>query len=310
MSRSIANLLGGITMMNIASLKSRLKRNAVSNNRTFNEILQMYFLERFLYRLSVSEYKDSFTIKGGILLYALFHENYARATSDIDLLGNRISNDEETIRKAVEHICEQNYDDLVVFNTDEMKIKKITEFKEYNGINVEIPARIDKIRGRVSIDIGFGDVVFPNKERINFPTLVSDDPLEIYAYSKETIIAEKFQAIVSLALLNSRLKDFYDIYAFSKEFNFNGSILKDALIETFEHRNTKFDDILAFEDDFITPYRKGQWTSFIKKKSPNTKIELIEVIVEIKRFILPIVQSIKENSNFDVNWDCEKGEWE
>ena len=295
--------------MNVASLKSRLKRNAINNDRSFNELLQMYFLERFLYRLSISEYKNNFTIKGGILLYAIFNENYARATSDIDLLGSRISNNEETIKESIIQICKQECDDLVTFKTDEMNVKKITEFKEYNGINVEIPARIDKIRGRVSIDIGFGDVVYPRKEIIQFPTLASDTPLEIYAYSKETIIAEKFQAIVSLALVNSRLKDFYDIYALSNEFDFKGEILKEALVETFEHRNTDFDEILAFEDDFITSYRKGQWTSFLKKKSPNTKVDLGDVIYRIRKFIMPVVDSIKKESDFNLEWDCKSDVW-
>ena len=165
-------------------------------------------------------------------------------------------------------------------------------------MNVYIPVFLDRTKERINIDIGFGDNVYPDKTKLNFPTLIDSEP-ELYAYSIETVVAEKFEAIVSLGMLNSRLKDFYDIYTLSKTFDFDGDILSEAIKETFHHRGTSFDHIDAFDDDFISPYRKEQWNRFIRQKNPGQLLELEMVIEKIKAFISPIVNDDLNRKRWD-----------
>lgn len=279
----------------VESVKQRLKNVTKRQDKQFNDVLQMYFLERFLYRLSKSKYNKNFVLKGGILLYAIFDEDYARKTSDIDLLAQKIENDAPKFNEVIKEICLIKVDDPIVFDVDNIVVKNITEFKdEYHGLNVYIPAYLDRTQGRINIDVGFGDIIYPDKTSIDFPSLIDDNP-KLYAYSIETVIAEKLEAIVSLGMLNSRLKDFYDIYVLSKTYDFDGTTLRQAIEETFIHRKTSFKHIDAFDDDFISPYRKGQWNSFIKQKNPNQVLELETVIMNIKNFVNPVINnSIKQ----------------
>lgn len=289
----------------IESIKQRLRNVSKKQNRQFNDVLQMYFLERFLYRLSLSKYNKNFVLKGGILLYAIFDENYTRKTTDIDLLAQQIDNDATKFNEIIKEICLIETNDQITFDINGIKVKNITEFKEeYHGINVFIPAYLDRTQGRINIDVGFGDIIYPSKTTLNFPTLLDDD-LKLYAYSIETIIAEKLEAMASLGMLNSRLKDFYDIYVLSITYDFNGETLYKAIIETFNHRKTKINNISAFDDEFISPYRKGQWNSFIKNKSPNQVIELKHAISCIKVFIIPVL----ENNVINKKWNHLIQEW-
>lgn len=275
----------------VESVKQRLKNVTKRQDKQFNDVLQMYFLERFLYRLSKSKYNINFVLKGGILLYAIFDEDYARKTSDIDLLAQKIENDASKFNEVIKEICLTKADDPIVFDVDNIVVKNITEFKgKYHGLNVYIPAYLDRTQGRINIDVGFGDIIYPNKTSLDFPSLIDENP-KLYAYSIETVIAEKLEAIVSLGMLNSRLKDFYDIYVLSKTYDFDGTTLRQAIEETFNHRKTSFEHIDAFDDDFISPYRKGQWNSFIKQKDPSQVLELETVIITIKNFVNPIMNN-------------------
>lgn len=290
----------------VESVKQKLKNISNRQGIIFNDILRIYFLERFLYRLSISKYNNNFILKGGILLYAIIDEDYSRKTTDIDLLAQRIDNDATKFSKIVKEICAIETDDPIRFDIDNIVVKNITEFKgDYHGLNVYIPAYLDRTFERINIDVGFGDIVYPDKIKLNFPTLINSEP-ELYAYSIETVIAEKLEAIVKLGLLNSRLKDFYDIYAISKTFDFDGNTLNTAVKETFDHRGTSFGHVVAFDDSFISPYRNSQWNSFIKQKDPNQILELEVVIDHIKKFINPII-------NDDINnkkWNHKEEKWE
>ena len=283
-------------MISAVSVKDRLKNLAKEDGRTMQDELVTYGLERAIYRLSISEYAERFTLKGGIFLYALFDGNFARATVDIDLLAQHISNDAE--------------DDALQFDLESLDVINITEFKEYHGVNVSIMGYLDRTRVSVSIDIGFGDVVYPERMRMTFPVLLDMDAPEVYAYSIYSVIAEKFEAFVSLGLANGRYKDFYDIYVLSANYDLNGNELKNAIVETFMHRETTFDDIVAFEPDFIEDtVRQGRWNAFIKKKKAMMKIEFEEAIEQSKKLLLPIVEAIEQNKKFDYQWDRDKKEW-
>ena len=286
----------------VESVKQRLKNVSTKQGIIFNDVLRMYFLERFLYRLSISKYNKNFVLKGGILLYAIIDEDFARKTTDIDLLAQRIDNDASKFNEVIQEICSIETDDPIRFDIDSIVVKNITEFKgDYHGLNVYIPAYLDRTQERINIDVGFGDIVYPEKTKLNFPTLIDSEP-ELYAYSIETVVAEKLEAIVKLGMLNSRLKDFYDIYAISKTFDFDGNKLNEAVKETFNHRGTSFNHIDAFDDSFISPYRKGQWNSFIKQKDPNQVLELETVIDNIKEFVNPILSNkINEKKWYHLN---------
>ena len=297
-------------MISAVSVKDRLKNLAKEDGRTMQDELVTYGLERAIYRLSISEYAERFTLKGGIFLYALFDGNFARATVDIDLLAQHISNDAEEMKKVFQDIFSIKCDDALQFDLESLDVINITEFKEYHGVNVSIMGYLDRTRVSVSIDIGFGDVVYPERMRMTFPVLLDMDAPEVYAYSIYSVIAENFEAFVSLGLANGRYKDFYDIYVLSANYDLNGNELKNAIVETFMHRETTFDDIVAFEPDFIEDtVRQGRWNAFIKKKKAMMKIEFEEAIEQSKKLLLPIVEAIEQNKKFDYQWDRDKKEW-
>ena len=191
-------------MISAISVKDRLKNQAVASGKTFQEALTAYGLERTVYRLSVSEYVERFTLKGGIFLYALFEGEFARATRDIDLLARNMPNNVEDMKKVFANIFSIECDDALRYDLDTLEVIDITEFKEYQGVNVSIMAYLDRTKVPVSIDIGFGDVVYPDRVKMEFPVLLDMEVPEIYAYSISSVISEKFEASVSLGDANSR----------------------------------------------------------------------------------------------------------
>lgn len=297
-------------MRNAISVKERLKNYARKSNRVVQDVFTVYVLERTLYRISISEYSDRFTLKGGILLYGLFTEDFTRATTDIDLLGARISNEADDMHAVFAEIFSQECDDPIVFRLDTLKVSNITEFKEYHGLNVSILALLDRTRIPVNIDIGFGDIIYPSRTQMDYPVLLDDAPARMYAYSIESIVAEKFEAIVSLGEVNGRLKDFYDICSISGRQDFDGEQLQAAVIETFRHRNTDLDEIVAFEDGFCEdPLRVSRWKGFLKQKNVQAPIDFKDAMDSIKTFLNPIVDAIREGTVYDGNWDHTNRIW-
>lgn len=266
-------------MISAASIKSRLKNLSIKEKSTMQNELVTYALERTIYRMSISKYADNFTLKGGIFLYALFNRQYPRATMDIDFLANKIANDSHIMKEVFTEIFSIQCDDALLFDLNTLKVENITEFKEYHGVKISIFAFLEKTRIPVSIDIGFGDIVYPDRVKMDFPVLLDMEIPVVNAYSVYSAIAEKFEAIVSLGRYNSRYKDFYDIYAISQKYDIDGLSLYNALIETFNHRNTTFKNIVAFSDDFINdPTLDKKWKSFMKKKQVNQEIDFRTVI--------------------------------
>ena len=297
-------------MKSATSVKDRLKKQAASSGKTFQETLTAYGLERTVYRLSVSEFAERFTLKGGIFLYALFEGRFARATSDIDLLAGNMPNDSDDIKKIFENIFSIECDDALRYDLGTLDVVDITEFKEYHGVNVFIMAYLDRTRVPVSIDIGFGDVVYPDKVKMEFPVMLDMETPEIYAYSIASVISEKFEAIVSLGDANSRYKDFYDVYILADQYDLDGSELKEAVKETFEHRRTGFDDIFAFKDEFIaSKIHQSRWNAFLKKKKAIVNVELDEVISLLRRLLSPIVESITKDKEYVAEWNHSLRTW-
>ncbi len=297
-------------MSSVASVKARLKNRSIETGKTMQEMLTVYAIERTIYRLSVSKFVENFTLKGGIFLYALFDGNYARATTDIDFLAHKISNKTEDIKTIFSEVFSAEADDPLRFDLNTINVVNITEFKKYHGVNVSVTAYLDRTKIPVSIDIGFGDVIYPDRVEMEFPVVLSDESPRVYAYSLASSIAEKFEAIVSLAYDNSRFKDYYDIYVLAQRYDFDGVELSEALKETFINRHTSFGEIVAFEDGFADEtLRQSRWNSFVKKKKPLIKVTLEEAIEEIRIFLLPVIEAIREDKSFDDRWKCREQKW-
>lgn len=297
-------------MISAASVKARLKNIAVQEGKPLQEKLVNYGLERTIYRIAKSRFFDRFTLKGGIFMYALFDGEYSRATIDIDLLAQRIANDVDTIRSVFEEIFRIEVDDAIAFDLESLEVVNITEFREYHGVNVSIMGYLDRTKVPVSIDIGFGDIVYPNRMKIRFPSLLDMDEPEIYAYSIYSAIAEKFETFVSRGLMNSRCKDYYDIYEYAAFYNLEGSVLKEAIEETFKNRGTSFDDIVAFDAEYILDdVNQRRWSAFVKKKKVTAELtfkEVMDVVIEVLR---PVTEAILGKQEFKCRWNCDEHTW-
>lgn len=275
------------------------------------EILVAYGLERTIYRISISPYVNNFTLKGGIFLYALLGGNFSRATTDIDLLAQHISNDADEMKRVFAEIFGLEVNDPLHFDITSLKVVPITEFKKYHGVNVSITAYLDRTRIQVSIDIAFGDVIYPGRVEMEFPVVFSDESPRVLAYSLSSAAAEKFEAIVSLGYDNSRFKDFYDLYVLARNNDFDGRVFTEAIRETFANRHTSMNEIVAFEDGFADdPIRQSRWQAFVKKKKAILPITLEEAILMIEKFMTPVTEAISKNVEFDCRWRHETGEWE
>ena len=297
-------------MISADSVKNRLYNKAKITGKTMQELLIMYCLERTLYRLSISKYSDKFILKGGVLLYALFDGNYARTTADVDLLAEKIPNDVLNMCNVFKEILSVKADDPIRYDLESLVVEVITENKKYHGLNVSLLAYLDKTQINISIDIGFDDIIHPSKVKMDYPVILNDDNPSIYAYSIYSCIAEKFEAIVSLGYDNSRLKDFYDIYIIANSFDLKSSELIEAIKETFHHRNTNYNTIVVFDNDFMDSVTIKRWNSFVKKKKVMINISLEDTINLIRALLEPIVEVIKKNQDFSKKWNHISLNWE
>ncbi|MDZ7781919.1 MAG: nucleotidyl transferase AbiEii/AbiGii toxin family protein [Halioglobus sp.] len=221
-----------------ASVRQRLLNLSREQQRPFQEVLQFFVMERFLYRLSQSNHADRFILKGALMLQ-VWDSPLSRPTMDIDMLG-RIDNDPETLLDRIRDVLElETNDDGIEFNVDSLTTELITEHADYEGVRIHFNAALDTARIRMQLDIGFGDVVTPQPTRLPYPVLLEFPVPELLCYSRESTIAEKFQTMASLGALNSRMKDFYDIWLLSRQFNFEPGALKEAISATFGKRGTQ-----------------------------------------------------------------------
>jgi len=252
-----------------ASVHQRLLNMSRERKEDFNLILTRYAVERFLYRLSCSKHTDSFVLKGAMLM-AIWIGQLHRPTRDLDLLGFGDS-EAETLKTVFGEICLVEVEkDGLEYEANSVEIEEIRENQEYPGQRVKVSAKLGNARIRIQIDVGFGDAVTPKAKSINYPVLLDYPAPRIRAYNKETQIAEKLQSMVFLGMANSRMKDFYDIFALSKTFSFDGNKLVKAIKATFERRGTQIpEDIpLALSDEFANSVDKNnQWKAFINRNS-------------------------------------------
>ena len=260
----------------------------------YNLILLRFVQERFLYRLSLSAYRENFFLKGGALLFA--HERFAaRPTRDMDFLGDHISRDKENIKRIMHEICSiECEEDGVTFECgeDEIWLEDITVEKEYNGTRVHMTAHMDTIVQQFSIDVGFGDVIVPQPAQLDYPLLIEGLPaVNVETYSLETVVAEKFQTMIDRGTINSRMKDFFDVYSILKAGKVDEALLKEAVIEVFANRGTELDaDNVVFTDDFAQDgMRQTMWKAYLKKIKYKEELPFTEVMDVIRERLQPMM---------------------
>lgn len=296
--------------MKSESIKAKLKNIAVREGKQLDYLLTLYTIERLLYRVSISKYADQFVLKGGLLLYTILDEK-ARATKDIDILARQINNTLENISAIFVEVCSIEIDDALRFDLTTITVERIKEDADYKGVRVKITVFLDHTKKVLQLDIGFGDVVVPQAVQMEYPSLLNMEKPKIKAYSMESVISEKFEAMVYLAEVNSRMKDFYDIYSLSEIYDFKGIILKKAVESTFVRRGTLMPHSpTVFTLDFQNSTEKNQqWNSFKRRIASKNDLEFTSIIERIKDFLEPIYYSIQINTIFEKCWDANQGEW-
>jgi len=269
-----------------ASVHARLLARAKRRDEDFNLTLTRYAVERFLYRLSVTEARDHYWLKGA-LLFDLWFDVPHRPTRDADFLGFGPA-DADSLRKSLVAICNVVGADGMAFDGGSMVIEAIREDARYGGLRVKLTGWLGKARCPVQLDIGYGDAVVPGPEEIVYPTLLEGMPApRLRAYPRAAVIAEKIEAIVSFGMANSRMKDYFDLRALANEGATDASQLAQALAATFERRGTPLPDEtpLGLSDEFATDAtRIAQWKAFLGKNRLDAPV-LTEVVAEIRDFL-------------------------
>lgn len=290
-----------------ASVRQRLYNAAKANGEDFNLLLIRYANERWLYRLSMSAHRDKFYLKGASRLNLWFDKTH-RPTRDIDLLGFG-SSEIIDLKTTFAEICDIEFSDGIEFRSETIKVEEIREAAAYAGLRGKFLAFIGTARIPVQVDVGFGDAVTPMAENIVVPAILDFPEPNLLAYPKETVIAEKFEAMVKLGIANSRMKDFWDIRLLINTFEFDGSLLQDALTATFGRRQTRFPTSvpLALTEEFAKDKAKQiQWISFIRTAGLDGTGNLEEVTDFLATFFLPLIEAGKADRKFAGTWDLKK----
>jgi hypothetical protein len=293
-----------------ASVHHRLLNIARETHRPFGEVLQYYAMERFLYRLSCSPDAERFILKGALVVLA-WHGPATRSTRDIDLLG-KIDNSIEHITRVMGEACRQDViPDGMNFDAGSIEAEHITELAAYEGVRVRFWGNLGNARVRIQVDIGFGDVVIPEPQNISYPTIMDLPAPTLKGYTRESVIAEKFEAMVKLGVINSRMKDFYDIWFLSRWFPFDGMVLARALRETFAKRETALPAIPeVLHTSFATGDKETQWKAFLHKSNlTDTPRAFAEIHAALAVFLMPVCAASADAQDFHRQWHFP-GPWQ
>lgn len=277
------------------SVRFKLLHISKKENISFQLILIRYFQERLLYRISKSKYNKNFCLKGGVLFY-LYDQYKSRPTRDIDFLGVKLSHNQATLQKIFTEICNISFPpDAVTFDTQTIESNEIVQDGRYQGIRIKLSGHLGKIIQRLQIDIGFGDLVYPKPKIIKFPLIIDNEQPVIQVYSIVSVIAEKFQAMIDLADVNSRMKDFFDVYSLLKTKNINKSDLEIAIKTTFENRGTSFmENHNLFTAEFAKDKNRNiQWRAFLRKIGHPPDLEFTNIIELITFELYPSYLKLK-----------------
>ncbi len=261
-------------------------------------------MERFIYRLSKTEHASKFILKGA-LMFSVWGAPASRPTKDIDLLG-KTPNDIRAIEKIMKDACKVRVEpDGMTFDQESVIGESIAEDADYEGIRVTLKGALGNARVNLQIDIGFGDVVSPRPARISYPTILDFPAPKFSGYSKETSIAEKLQAMIKLGFLNSRMKDFYDIWLMARMFDFGGEDLAKAIKKTFNQRKT---EIIVHPQVFDAGFcsnenKQTQWKAFLgKSKLVNAHEDFCKIVADIEKFLIPVLEAITIGKELKKKW--------
>jgi len=292
------------------SVRDRLLNLAKDRGEDYNHILIRYGLERILYRLSKSKYRDDFVLKGATLFVYWYGKTH-RPTLDVDLHGNEKLKIGD-MHRITKRVCQADVqDDGLRFDLDTLQGEEIREGKAYRGVRVKLKAKLGKANVPIQLDVGFGDSLAPGTEIIDFPTLLDFPNPKLKAYRPVKSIAEKCQFMVEAGVFNSRMKDYYDVWFLCNEFQFEGANLKRAIESTFTRRKTKVpkEPPPSLKDDFFENSQKqDQWAGFLERNNLNSEgLSLREVVNELQKFLLPVFESIDCGEAFEKRWIPEEG---
>jgi predicted nucleotidyltransferase component of viral defense system len=269
-----------------ASVRQRLLTLSRATGQTFDLLLTRYVLERLLYRLSLTPHRERFVLKGAMLMVTWFADPH-RPTRDVDFLGFG-DPAPDAILAVFRDVCAVVQEDGVAYDLDALRVEPIREAFDYGGLRLRTRAFVAGARVNVVVDIGFGDAVEPGLEEVELPVLLGQPAPRLRAYARETVIAEKFQAMVALGRANTRLKDFYDVWVLSRTFAFDTNRLARAIHATFRRRGTPLPAIRpdAFSADFSAdPPRRQQWAAFVEDLATEP-LDLAVVVEEIAAFLM------------------------
>lgn len=293
-----------------ASVKQKLLNIAQERQKDFNLLMLHYGIERILYRLSQSEYADDFVLKGAMLFH-YWSVSPHRITRDVDLLG-RGEPDLERIANIFQKVCSLKVDDGLTVDVESVQAERILSDEEYIGVRIKLMAYLEKSRIPLQIDIGFGDAVTPRPTKRDIPTLLKFGQPRLRVYPWETVVAEKYRAVVALGLTNSRMKDFFDLWYMAQTFEFDGDILAKAIKATLKRRKT---DLPKDIPPSLTPAFTenaailARWKAFIERSNVVTSnLTLTEVAKEAWRFLGPVTEALNADKPFTKQWKAN-GSW-
>jgi predicted nucleotidyltransferase component of viral defense system len=292
------------------SIQARLKNEAEEQGKPFAEVLQYYGMERFLYRLSKSEYVDKFILKGGLLLYG-WNVPLRRPTRDIDFRGY-LDNSRKTILQAIRNIMTETVaEDGIEFDPNTINLEETQIDADYEGVRVKFTGYLRKSRIPMQVDIGFSDVLASRVVRVDYPTLLDDTKApRLKGYPKESIVSEKFHAMIRHAELNSRFKDYYDIWLISETFEFEGQSLQKAIQATFKQRDTELPagQPVGLTSMFAST-NQTRWSNFLKKMNLENQESnsFVNIVEKIWRFLEHPLQASISNTSSNLNWSRRNG---
>jgi len=280
-----------MTMRNLGvSIRDRLLNKARAEKRDYNLMLTRYALERMIYRISISPYRDQFLLKGA-LLFDLWFDVPHRPTRDVDFLGYGPA-DIPHLEGVFRELCAIDANDGIEFQAKTVKAAEIRKEANYAGVRVTLIGVLAGAKCPVQADIGFGDAVVPGPEEVTYPVLLDDNPApQLRAYPRYTVVAEKLEASVSLGMLNSRMKDYFDLWVLVTYAEFDNAILRKAIQATFERRSTPLPAKLpiGLSDEFANDGQKNkQWLAFLLKNGIAPK-PLAEIVTDLRNFLWPLL---------------------
>ncbi len=293
-----------------ASVRDRLLARSRETGEDFQFLLWRYVVERFLFRLSHSPYRDRFVLKGA-MLFALWNQAFHRQTQDIDFAAYGDSETDD-LEKALQQVCRTGVDDDgVVFHTDQIISSPIRGTMDKGGTRHRFPATVGRARLTVQVDIGVGDEIQPPPEDAEVPTLLDAAKCRVRAYPKEAVVSEKFHATVAHGEQTSRYKDFFDLYELARRFRFDGARIVQALVATFENRRSPTDEVpLSLTSGFYTDTGRGdRWRAYLAKRGHlPAPMDFGAVGELVMLFLTPPWRAVSRGDRFVAAWPAG-GPW-